>query len=89
MNDLHTIALTVRQPADALYHSVLLECVDSRQGFNPIVMSSIGFPSFLEAMDAGVEVIRCMSDTAPPDSAVANALHAAMLTHAVLRRAAA
>ena len=95
MTELHTIALTVRQPAGDLYHWALLECVDSRQGFKPIVMSSIGFPSYLQALEAGVEVIRCMSDAAPSQTAMARMLHATAharalaLANAAIRRAAA
>lgn len=95
MKEMQAIALTVRQPAGELFHWALLECVDSRQGFNPILMSSIGFQSYLEALDAGVRVIRCMSETAPSQTAMARMLQAtaharaAALADAAIRRAAA
>ena len=57
-----SIALSVEQHEDGDYFWVLLESFDDPKQFEPLLEAATGFPSYLDALQAGFVVLKGLSD---------------------------
>jgi hypothetical protein len=57
-----SLALTVDQHDQGDYFWVLLESFDHSMEFEPLMESMVGFPTYVEALDAGLAALKARSD---------------------------